>query len=98
MDDEAEEEEEEDQVAGLGDFGFTVASLKVATADEDERVQIRDDAFDNIVDELSDGEGDEKLAAQVRIEREKLQGEDEIAEVRSGVGPLLGTVHQFLAA
>lgn len=69
MDDEAEEEEEEEGMAGLGDFGFTRVA-QTADKGEDERVEEREDDFENIVDELSDdegGEADEAAGQQARI-------------------------------
>jgi hypothetical protein len=58
---EAEEEEEEDAVKGLEDFGFGAINASVADdkQGENEDVEVRDDDFENIVDKLSDGEGDE---------------------------------------
>lgn len=62
---EAEEEEEEELVKGLEDFGFgainpAAAGPNKGDAEEDEKVELREDDFENIVDQLSDGEGDDK--------------------------------------
>ena len=72
-------------MAGLGDFGFTVAPSKAAIADEDERVEVREDDFENIVDDLSDGEGDETRGQQARLERERQEDKDGLAAVRLGL-------------
>lgn len=79
MEDEAEESEDDERVAGLGDFGFTSSLNK---PDEDEFVEAREDDFDDIVDELSDGEGDEEAAAKARIKRMMEDDKDEKAGVR----------------
>ena len=69
-------------MAGLGDFGFTAAPSKAAIADEDERVEVREDDFENIVDDLSDGEGDETRGQQARLERERQEDKEGLAAVR----------------
>ena len=84
MDDEAEEEEEE-EVAGLGDFGFTKAPSKKKEG-EDERVVVRDDDFDNIVDELSDGEGDEAAAEAARLKMDMKEDKERRDEARRTLG------------
>jgi len=58
VDAEAEEEEEEEGVTGLEDFGFTLNSTK--KDDEDGGDDAGEEDFDNIVDEVSDNEGDEE--------------------------------------
>lgn len=80
MEDEAEESDEEGQVAGLGDFGFT-RTAKDKDPDEDERVVADEDDFENIVDELSDGEGDEEALARARTEMAREEDKAEKAEV-----------------
>lgn len=56
FDGEAEEEELVGLQGGLGDFGFGLPSVNKEAQEEMEALKIRKDDFDNIVDELSDGE------------------------------------------
>ena len=90
MDDEAEEEDEE-VVAGLGDFGFGVVTAG-GKEDDNERVEVHDDDFDDIVDDLSDGEAEHDEEADrhrklVAVEEDKAEL-DEVSVARSCV-PLL---------
>ena len=82
LDEEAEEEEEEAEVAGLGDFGFSVAPKAVGAGEEDERVVADEDDFENIVDELSDGEGDEDAGKQARARKAAAEDQDELLEMK----------------
>jgi len=84
---EAEEEEEEEGVAGLEDFGFTLESKKKAE-DEDEDDNAEDEDFENIVDDVSDNEGDEEAGetarkAMMRLE-EKQRHKDIMRRMREG--------------
>lgn len=77
MDLEAEEEEEEDMLKGLEDFGFGAVSKAGAAAagggkggeEDNEDVEVRDDDFENIVDEVSDGEGDEDAGREYALQK-----------------------------
>jgi hypothetical protein len=75
---EAEEEEEDEQ--GLGDFGFTVNSVKKKDG-ESEKVVARDDDFENIVDDLSEDEGDEEAGNLKRLEAQTLEDQKRQQEV-----------------
>ena len=72
VDDEADEEEEE-EVAGLEDFGFTVKAKKKDSEEEDEDVAntVDEDDMENVVDELSDDEGDEDAGEAARKSMEQ---------------------------
>ncbi len=87
IDDEAEEEEEEEGVAGLEDFGFTVKS-KEKGDDDNEDDDADDEDFENIVDELSDGEGDEDAGEKARKEllqkEEKMRHKEVLRRIREG--------------
>lgn len=76
---EAEEEEEEEGVAGLEDFGFTIGAKKKADDDDEDNDQILEDDFDNIVDEVSDNEGDEEAGKKAR---KALEREEELARLK----------------
>eukprot|EP00977_Amphora_coffeiformis_P006366 scaffold1353_cov161-Amphora_coffeaeformis.AAC.38 len=79
IDDEADEEEEE-EIVGLEDFGFAMHKKK-KTGDDDEENEEDDeldqDDLENVVDDVSDGEGDEdageeaRKALQLREEKER---------------------------
>jgi hypothetical protein len=75
---EAEEEEEED-IAGLEDFGFTIGAKKKSDDDEEDNDDIDEEDFDNVVDDLSDNEGDEEAGDRARrafdaqLEKERLK-------------------------
>jgi len=74
FEDEAEEEDEEegDGLKGLEDFGFGVVKPTGASGgkeDEDEKVTVREDDFENIVDELSDNEGDDEAGEEFRAQQ-----------------------------
>ncbi len=84
---EAEEEEEEEGVAGLEDFGFTLQSKK-KNEDEDDNVEADEEDFENIVDDVSDNEGDEEAGdaarqAMIRFE-EKQRHKDIMRRMREG--------------
>jgi hypothetical protein len=70
LDDEAMEEEEEGMQAGLGDFGFGVTANIRERDEEREALKLRKGDFSHIVDEVSDGEGDEEEGARARAEME----------------------------
>ncbi len=86
IDDEAEEEEEEEGVAGLEDFGFTVESKKKEGEDDIDDADEED--FENIVDEVSDGEGDEEAGEKARkllqVKEEKLRHKEVLRRIREG--------------
>lgn len=65
---EAEEEEEVGRQAGLGDYFFGVP--KSAEDDEREALKLRAGDLEHIVDDVSDGEGDEVLGRSQRMEEE----------------------------
>jgi hypothetical protein len=86
VEDEADEEEEE-AVAGLEDFGFIVKKKK----DDDEVEpdgEYNEDDLENVVDELSDNEGDEDAGEKARkvMERkeEKLRHKEMMRRMREG--------------
>lgn len=70
IDDEAEEEEEEGLQRGLEDFGFGKASDRLEAEQEEDADRIRKSDLEGVVDELSDGEGDEEEGAIRRMEEE----------------------------
>ena len=87
---EAEESDEEGQAQmGLGDFGFGVSKPK-QDQEEQEDVKITEDDLEAVVDELSDGEGDEEGAEQQRAKEERKREREEMAQmlrrVRDGFG------------
>lgn len=79
LDVEAEEEEEDEQ--GLGDFGFTFSNNKKKEEGESEKVIADEDDFENIVDQLSDDEGDEDEGNVKRQEMKALQDAKDKEEV-----------------
>jgi hypothetical protein len=88
VDEEAEEEEEE-EVAGLEDFGFTISKKKKEDDDEEEIADDLDQGdLENVVDELSDGEGDEEAgdAARRKMQQqeEKRAHKEMLRRVRDG--------------
>ncbi len=86
---EAEESDEENGQMGLGDFGFGVSKPK-QDQEEQEDVKITEDDLEAVVDELSDGEGDEEGAEQQRAKEERKREREEMAQmlrrVRDGFG------------
>ena len=84
---EAEEEEEEEGVAGLEDFGFTMESKKKSGEDED-NVEADDEDLENIVDDVSDNEGDEEAGEAARQamahKEEKLRHKEIMRRMREG--------------
>ncbi len=87
---EAEEEEEEEGVAGLEDFGFTLASdaKKKGDGEDDENVDADDDDFEDIVDDVSDNEGDEEAGEAARnamnLNEEKMRHKEIMRRMREG--------------
>jgi hypothetical protein len=67
FDDEADEEEEE-EIVGLEDFGFTVNKEKNADDDDEDDGELDEDDLKNVVDELSDNEGDEEAGETARVD------------------------------
>jgi len=89
VDDEAEEEEEEEGVAGLEDFGFTVKSkTKGDDEEENENDDGDDEDFENIVDDISDNEGDEDAGERGRQalqqKEEKMRHKEVLRRIREG--------------
>ena len=76
VEEEAEEEEEE-EIAGLEDFGFSI-SKKNKSNDDEENVddQLDDEDLKHVVDDVSDGEGDEDAG---RVARKRLEQQEEKA-------------------
>lgn len=77
IDDEADEEEEE-EIVGLEDFGFAMHKKKKKDDDDnDVDDEVNEDDLENVVDDVSDGEGDEdageeaRKAMEVREEKER---------------------------
>jgi hypothetical protein len=89
IDDEADEEEEE-AIAGLEDFGFAMHKTKKADDDEDNAAadELNEDDLDNVVDDLSDGEGDEDAGEEARqameAREEKERHKDMMRRMREG--------------
>jgi hypothetical protein len=82
---EAEEEEEEEGIAGLEDFGFTIGAKKKSDDDEEENDEIMDDDLDNVVDELSDNEGDEDEGEKNRKAFERKEEMERLKEIKRRV-------------
>ena len=80
---EAEESDEENGQMGLGDFGFGVSKPK-QDQEEQEDVKITEDDLEAVVDELSDGEGDEEGAEQQRAKEERKREREEMAQMLGG--------------
>eukprot|EP01041_Mallomonas_annulata_P000966 gene966-1874_t len=87
LDEEAEEEEELGLQGGLGDFGFGIPSLRNED-DEAAALQLRRSDLEGIVDDLSDGEGDEVEAQRERMKleasRDAQQTRDVVQALRDG--------------
>ncbi|EWM26694.1 hypothetical protein Naga_100001g59 [Nannochloropsis gaditana] len=94
---EAEEEEEEEVLKGLEDFGFGAvndlggdggAAAAAKRREENEDVVVREDDFEGIVDEVSEGEGDDDafhdFAAQKEVEADKEQLQEVMRRVKEG--------------
>lgn len=83
---EAEEEEEEEGIVGLEDFGFSVSKKK--DDDEEDDGDVDQDDLDHVVDDVSDGEGDEEAGevARKRLEQaeEKERHKEIIRRMREG--------------
>ena len=79
VDAEAEEEEDEEGVQGLEDFGFSLQSKKKDGEDEDIVAEKED--FENIVDDLSDNEGDEEAGETARKELAQKEEKDRHKEI-----------------
>lgn len=74
VDMEAEEEEEEEFLQGLEDFGFgavgpSAKEKKEKDKEENENVEVREDDFENIVDTVSDDEGDDGAFAEFAVQK-----------------------------
>jgi len=88
---EAEESDEDDGgQMGLGDFGFGVAKPKAKKDEDQEDLKITEDDLEAVVDELSDGEGDEAGAEAQRAKEARKREREEMAQmlrkVRDGFG------------
>jgi len=86
---EADEEEEEIGVAGLEDFGFKVQNKeKDDDEDDDANAELNEEDLENIVDTLSDDEGDEEAGTSARLalahKEEKDRHKEIIRRMRDG--------------
>ena len=85
---EADEEEDEEGVAGLEDFGFAVNDKKKGDEEEEEPDGIDEDDLENVVDDLSDNEGDEEAGEHARRDmaarEEKERHKDMMRRMREG--------------
>ena len=77
---EAEEEEEEEGIVGLEDFGFAV-SKKKDDDDDDVDGDVDEDDLDHVVDDLSDGEGDEEAGDVARKRLEQAEEKERHKEI-----------------
>lgn len=77
---EAEEEEEEEGIVGLEDFGFAV-SKKKDDDDDDVDADVDEDDLDHVVDDLSDGEGDEEAGDVARKRLEQAEEKERHKEI-----------------
>ena len=77
---EAEEEEEEEGIVGLEDFGFAV-SKKKDDDDDDVDADVDEDDLDHVVDDLSDGEGDEEAGEVARKRLEQAEEKERHKEI-----------------
>lgn len=88
VDGEAEEEEEEEGIVGLEDFGFAVQPKKGDNEDDDDDAEVDQDDLDHVVDDVSDGEGDEEAGtnARKRLEQaeEKARHKEMIQRMKDG--------------
>ncbi|KAL3938701.1 MAG: hypothetical protein SGBAC_006434 [Bacillariaceae sp.] len=84
------EEEEEEEVAGLEDFGFSVKKKKNGEDDDEDpdSLKMDQDDLEHIVDDVSDGEGDEEAGRIARkkqeLREEKERHKDMIRRMREG--------------
>ena len=72
VEEEAEEEEEE-EIAGLEDFGFSISKKKKSDDDENVDDELDADDLEHVVDDVSDGEGDEDAGRVARKKQEQLE-------------------------
>jgi hypothetical protein len=79
VDGEAEEEEEEEGIVGLEDFGFAVPQKEAD--DDDPAADVDQDDLDHVVDDLSDGEGDEEAGASGRRRLARAEDKDRHREM-----------------
>eukprot|EP00934_Nitzschia_sp_Nitz4_P003029 Nitzschia sp. Nitz4//scaffold133_size116822//89097//92845//NITZ4_003818-RA/size116822-snap-gene-0.8-mRNA-1//1//CDS//3329535429//3019//frame0 len=81
VEDQAEEEEEE-EVAGLEDFGFSIKKKKNDDEEEDAENDVLDaEDLEHVVDELSDGEGDEEAGKVARKKQEQREEKERHKEI-----------------
>lgn len=84
------EEEEEEEIAGLEDFGFSIKKKKTGDDEEEDpnSLEVNEDDLKHVVDDVSDGEGDEEAGrmARKRLEQreEKEQHKEMIRRMRDG--------------
>uniref|UniRef100_A0A7S4ADR4 DNA replication checkpoint mediator MRC1 domain-containing protein n=1 Tax=Pseudo-nitzschia australis TaxID=44445 RepID=A0A7S4ADR4_9STRA len=87
VEEEAEEEEEE-EIAGLEDFGFSITKKNKNNDDEDTPDDLNEDDLEHVVDDVSDGEGDEDagMVARKQLERqeEKHRHKEILRRMREG--------------
>lgn len=87
---EAEEEEEEEGIVGLEDFGFAVHKKKGDDDEDADDAEVDEDDLEHVVDDVSDGEGDEEAGeiARKRLEakEEKERHKEIMRRMREGYG------------
>lgn len=90
IDDQAEEEEEE-EIVGLEDFGFAMHKKKKPGDDDDENegdYELNENDMEDVVDDVSVGEGDEEAGEQARkameLQEEKEQHREIMRRMREG--------------
>jgi hypothetical protein len=81
-------QDEEQGIAGLEDFGFAVQKKSDEDDDDANADNLDEDDLDNVVDEVSDGEGDEEAGdlARQRLQRaeEKERHKEIMRRMREG--------------
>jgi len=77
------DEEEEEEVAGLEDFGFSVANKKKDDddAEEADADKLTEEDLKHVVDDLSDDEGDEEAGEAARKELEQKEEKERHKEI-----------------
>ena len=80
VDDQAEEEEEE-EIVGLEDFGFAVQKKRKDDDENDDDLDVDEDDLENVVDDVSVGEGDEIAGEEARKAMEMREEKDRHKEI-----------------
>ncbi|KAL9179897.1 hypothetical protein ACHAXT_007867 [Thalassiosira profunda] len=81
---EGEAEEDEDDalgIAGLEDFGFTMAAKKDDDDEDAADDELDDDDLDAVVDDVSDGEGDEAAGEAARQKQQRKEEKERHKEI-----------------